>query len=122
MGSVAVVPRVRARWVVTSIAVAVAALAGASAASAAPTRYSLVHGCYSVTSGGQPVPGADRVRMQATALGHYLLYRPDRRFVAARPGGGVGIDPAPGPAADWRGGGGGGGPVTPTPQSGGAAV
>src|SRR4051812_43360415 len=118
MGSVAVVPRVRARWVVTSIAVAVAALAGASVASAAPTRYSLMHGCYAVTEGGQPVPGAAGGRMQATARGHSLLYRPDRRFVAARPGGSVGIDPAPGPAADWRVDEAGGATFTLTPMSG----
>ncbi|HEY6758600.1 MAG TPA: Coagulation factor 5/8 type domain-containing protein [Baekduia sp.] len=71
----------------------------ASAASAAQqTRYSLVHGCYAVAQDGRPLPGAERVRMQATALGHYLLYRPDRTFVT----GPWRTSVAPGPAADWR--------------------
>jgi hypothetical protein len=40
------------------------------------TRYSLVHGCYAVrTASGQAIPPADApFRMQATALGQYLLY------------------------------------------------
>src|SRR3954447_15082507 len=64
------------------------------------TRYSLVHGCYALKSGGKAVPGAEHVRMQATALGSYLLYRPDRTFLAAQDGA---VAPAsdPSPAADW---------------------
>jgi hypothetical protein len=80
-----------------ALAVLVAVLAAAPA-EAAPTRYSLVHGCYTATG----VPGASQVRMQATALGRYLLYRPDRRFVAARPDGSVGVAATPSRAADWR--------------------
>jgi hypothetical protein len=93
-----------ARGALTAFAAVAAAVAMAApaATAAAPTRYSLVHGCYALTEGGRPLPGAERVRMQATALGRYLLYRPDRRFVAARPDGSVGIDDAPSPAADWR--------------------
>ncbi|MCW2995286.1 MAG: hypothetical protein JWQ18_2781, partial [Conexibacter sp.] len=82
-----------------TVAVVLAAAGGAQAAT--QTRYSLVHGCYAVTAGGQALPGAARVRMQATALGHYLLYTPERRFVAARGGGKVGLDTSPGPASDW---------------------
>jgi hypothetical protein len=91
-----------------------------AASAAAPTRYSLVHGCYGLMQGGRAVPGADRVRMQATALGRYLLYRPDRRFVAARPDGSVGVDDAPGPAADWMVEESGRGAFTLAPMSGGA--
>jgi microsomal dipeptidase-like Zn-dependent dipeptidase len=86
----------------------------------AATRYSLVHGCYSITGAdGRPLPGAERVRMQATALGRYLLYRPDGRFVAAQPDGSVGVAAAPSPAADWRVGGGRDGTFTLRPVSGG---
>jgi hypothetical protein len=91
---------------VTGFAIALlgALLAAASAASAAtPTRYSLANGCYTVKGpDGATVAGADRVRMQATALGRYLLYRPDRRFVAAQADGSVGVADTPSPAADWR--------------------
>jgi hypothetical protein len=59
----------------------------------AATRYSLAGGCYAVSG----LPGAEQVRMQATGLGSYLLYRPDRTFVAA---GGVAAEPSP--AADWE--------------------
>lgn len=77
-------------------------LAGAAGAQTAQSRYSLVNGCYAVTAGGKAVPGADRVRMQATALGKYLLYTPDRRFVAAHPDGTVSADGAPSEWADWE--------------------
>src|SRR5215208_4105257 len=100
------------------VAVASVALAPAPAMGAGPTRYSLVHGCYALTG----VPGAERVRMQATALGRYLLYRPDRRFVAAQPDGSIGVADAPSPAADWRVRGRRGGPFTLTPMSGGPAL
>src|SRR5215212_3634218 len=65
------------------------------------TRYSLVHGCYALKSGKKTLPGAGHVRMQATALGSYLLYRPDRTFLAAQDGA---VAPAsePSPAADWN--------------------
>src|SRR3954471_4213670 len=78
--------------------------AGAQAAAAKPqTRYSLVHGCYSLTSAnGRPLAGANQIRMQATALGRYLLYRPDRTFLAAQDDGSVSPADAPSTAADWR--------------------
>ena len=40
--------------------------------------------------------------MQATTLGSYLLYRPDRTFLAAQADGSVAPDAEPSPAADWR--------------------
>lgn len=88
-----------------TVGMVMATLVGAGVAHAAdpPTRYSLVHGCYGLTRHGAPVSGAAHVRMQATALGRYLLYTPDRRFVAARPLFGiVGTDAAPSAASDWR--------------------
>src|SRR5205823_145831 len=77
------------------VALLALALAPASAwAADAPTRYSLANGCWSLDG----IPGADQVRLQATALGSYLLYRPDRTFVTADP------TPAaqPSPAAVWQ--------------------
>ena len=90
----------------------------AARADAAPTRYSLANGCYSLAGpDGQPVGGAEPVRMQATALGRYLLYRPDRTFVAARDDGTVAVADAPSPAADWRVEEAGGGAFTLSPMS-----
>jgi microsomal dipeptidase-like Zn-dependent dipeptidase len=62
----------------------------AAPAEAAPTRYSLANGCYRI----EGLPNAERVRMQASALGRYLLYRPDGTYVTAR-----GVAEAP---AEWR--------------------
>jgi len=94
-------------------------LAGAQAqAQEPPTRYSLAGGCYTVTGpNGQPIAGAERVRMQATALGRYLLYLPDRTFVAVRDDGSVGPASQPSPAADWRVDGAPGGTFTLSPMS-----
>src|SRR5258707_7523272 len=76
--------------------------AGALAADA-PTRYTLANGCYALQSTSGPVvAGADHVRMQATTLGSYLLYRPDRTFLAAQGDGSVAPAQQPSPAADWR--------------------
>ena len=103
-----------------TLALAVVVIALAAPPAHAADRYALVHGCYSVTGAdGRTLPGAERVRMQATALGSYLLYRPDRRFVAAQPDGSVGVVDAPSPAADWRVGGGRDGTFTLRPVSGG---
>jgi microsomal dipeptidase-like Zn-dependent dipeptidase len=65
----------------------------AAPASAAETRYSLANGCFTASG----VPGAEAVRMQATALGRYLLYRPDGTYVSS-----TGVAAAPSPAADWK--------------------
>jgi len=80
------------------------ALLAVPSASAAPqlTRYSLAGGCYSLrsASSGRIVPGAEHLRMQATTLGSYLLYRPDRTFLAAQ-GDSVKAAAKPSPTADW---------------------
>src|SRR5437870_3190474 len=91
------------RWL---LVVAIALLAWPSAAAAAAakpqTRYSLVHGCYALSSAaGRPLAGAAHVRMQATTLGRYLLYLPDRTFLAAQSDGSVSPAADPSPAADW---------------------
>ena len=78
------------------MAIAALALAVAPAtATAAETRYSLAGGCYAVSSSSGPI--GDQVRMQATALGSYLLYLPDRTFFTA-----AGPAAEPSPAADWQ--------------------
>jgi hypothetical protein len=78
--------------------------APASAATGgAPTRYSLAGGCHALQgASGQAVPGAERLRMQATTLGSYLLYLPDGTFLAAQGDGGVAPAAGASPAADWR--------------------
>src|SRR5687767_10990524 len=70
--------------------VAVVLLLVVAAPAAAQDRYSYAGGCYAV--GG--VAGAEQVRMQATALGRYLLYRPDGTFVTP-----TGVSATP---ADWE--------------------
>jgi hypothetical protein len=95
------------RWTWGSVLVALAVLAAAPAGQAAtkpPTRYSLVHGCYALKKAidGKTLGGAGRIRMQATALGRYLLYRPDGTFLAAQEDGSVAPAAEPSPAADWR--------------------
>jgi microsomal dipeptidase-like Zn-dependent dipeptidase len=90
-------------WRPVAAALALAAIPAAASAAETPTRYSLANGCYTLTGpDGRAVGGADRVRMQATALGRYLLYRPDRTFVAAHDDGSVSPADAPSRAADWR--------------------
>ena len=87
---------------VAAVAFAVAMPAGARATEV-PTRYSLANGCYTLQgAAGQAMAGADRVRMQATTLGRYLLYRPDRTVLAAAGDGSVAPAQDPSPAADWR--------------------
>jgi hypothetical protein len=93
---------------------AIAVLAVTAAPAGAQDRYSLAGGCFAA----QGVAGAEQVRMQATTLGRYLLYRPDGTFVAANGEGGVAPAAQPSPAADWRVEESGGGAFTLTPQSG----
>src|SRR5436190_17905890 len=94
------------RWLgrTTAVALGLTAVAPAGAgAAAAPTRYTLANGCYALQgSSGQVVAGGDHVRMQATTLGSYLLYRPDHTFLATHDDGSVAPDRRPSPAADWR--------------------
>jgi hypothetical protein len=69
----------------------------------APTRYSLANGCYALeSSSGQVVAGGDRLRMQATTLSSYLLYRTDGTVLSALADGSVAPSPQPSAAADWR--------------------
>jgi microsomal dipeptidase-like Zn-dependent dipeptidase len=84
--------------------VALVVAAPASEASEGPTRYSLARGCYGLRSApsGQIVPGADRLRMQATTLGSYLLYRPDRKVLAVQDDDSVAPETKASRAADWR--------------------
>ncbi len=60
------------------------------------TRYSLVHGCYAVHPSSGPALGP--FRMQATALGEYLLYSKSGRFL----GSGLSLVPAPSNSTVWR--------------------
>jgi hypothetical protein len=86
-----------------AVALGLFAVAPAAAAGAPASRYALANGCYALqSSSGQVVTGGESLRMQATTLGSYLLYRPDRTFLAAQANGGVGPDQQPSPAADWR--------------------
>src|SRR4051812_20740576 len=108
------------RWVLCSVLAALALLGTplATSAAAAPTRYSLVHGCYALkAANGQALTDGEHVRMQATTLGRYLLYRPDSTFLAAQDDGSVAPASEPSPAADWRVDPAGSGLFTLTPQS-----
>jgi hypothetical protein len=105
-------------------AACVALVLGATApAASALDRYTLANGCYSLqTPSGQPISGAEKVRMQAVTLGRYLLYRPDHQFVASQSDGSVAPAATPSTAADWRVEGVGSDNFTLTPQSGGRAL
>ncbi|HEX8104515.1 MAG TPA: hypothetical protein VF533_18000, partial [Solirubrobacteraceae bacterium] len=93
----------RCRLAVLAALALLTAIAPAASAATTPTRYSLAGGCYALTGpAGQPLPGGEQLRLQATALGRYLLYRPDRTFLAARPGAAAAPDAQPSPAADWQ--------------------
>lgn len=65
-------------------------------------RYSLQGGCYALQSSGKTATGAEHVRMQATRLGSYLLYRPDGTYLAAQDDNSVAPAKDASPAADWR--------------------
>jgi microsomal dipeptidase-like Zn-dependent dipeptidase len=94
----------RARLIV--LAIASLALVPASAqASLVKSPYALVHGCYQLRSqplgrtvGDQSGP----YRMQATALGRYLLYGKKGDFLTAAHDGTVSPAPDPSEAGDWR--------------------
>ena len=104
-----------------AVALAVALLAAPAVASAqsADTRFSLAGGCYAMQSApsGGAVAGAERIRMQATDLGSYLLYLPDRTFLAAQDDGAVAPADEPSPSADWTVADAGGGAFTLSPAS-----
>jgi hypothetical protein len=87
--------------VLAAAIVGVLALApGAHAAK--PTRYSLAGGCYSLQSGGKAIAGASKVRMQATALGSYLLYTPARKFLTKQNDGSLAAADDASEAGNWR--------------------
>ncbi|MEA2272990.1 MAG: hypothetical protein QOI98_1698 [Solirubrobacteraceae bacterium] len=107
----------------TVVVVLVLGVATSALAADAPTRYSLANGCYTLQgASGQAISGGDKLRMQATTLGRYLLYRPDRTFLTAQSDGSVAPASAPSPAADWRVEEAAGDTFTLTPQSGGHAL
>jgi hypothetical protein len=65
----------------------------------ASTRYSLVHGCYALRSTGGPVSAGDGpYRMQAAALGEYLLYGVHGDYLDS----GLGATATPGADTVWR--------------------
>ena len=70
-------------------------------ASAQDSRYSLAGGCFALATGGRRA-GAEQVRLQATALGRYLLYRAGPHVPRRAGGRRVAPAPEPSPAADWR--------------------
>jgi hypothetical protein len=74
----------------------------AAASAAGPDRYSLQGGCYSLQDGsGNAIAGGEQIRLQATTLGRYLFYRPDRTYLAAQADGSFAPADAPSPAADF---------------------
>ena len=102
----------------TAVLGCVFASASAVPPASAADVYSFANGCYvlrDATTGryvlrdalgysatAPTVGGATPFRMQATALGRYLLYGPDRRMPSTAPLNSVASTSAPGPAADWR--------------------
>jgi hypothetical protein len=97
----------RVAWVAGMTGALAALLAAGpigTAAAQQPTRYSLAGGCYSLHAGSsaQAAHGAEQLRMQATTLGSYLLYRPDQTVLAAQGDGSVAPQQQASPAADWR--------------------
>src|SRR5256885_1714760 len=103
-------------WMLPVVLLALCAAPPANAQT--QTRYSLANGCYTLTG----VDSAQQVRMQATALGRYLLYRPDHTSGAAQTGGGGARAKDPSRGADWRVDDAGGGAFTPPPMWGGRSL
>lgn len=69
------------------------------------TRYSLVHGCYALHAPGRrgaPVAATDGpFRMQAAALGDYLLYTPAGGYLVPGQSGALTTASTPSPDAEW---------------------
>src|SRR3954470_17046269 len=100
-----------------ALGLAVGALFAAPSAHAADV-YSYAGGCYALRDAGtnkyvvrdslgysasaQSAAAATPFRMQATALGRYLLYGPDGKMPAAAALDTVGSTSTPGPPADWK--------------------
>jgi len=100
----------------TALAAALVLSALLAPAAGAADRYSLVHGCYALrtadgryvakdalgyAAAARPLSAATPFRMQATALGRYLLYGPDATMPAVGPLSTVASTATPGPSADW---------------------
>src|SRR3954453_15070785 len=83
---------------------------------AAADRYSLANDCWTATDATSGKPGAEQGFMKATALGSYLLYTKDSKYLTAGEGG---LAPAdqPSPAADFVVADAGGGTFTLAPKS-----
>ena len=106
----------RAALTAAALCISVLALAPAGAG-ATTTRYSLANGCYALraVNGGQYVAkagssyfangatlaAATPFRMQATALGRYLLYGPDASMPSVGLLNQIAPTPTPGARADW---------------------
>src|SRR4051794_27816179 len=70
------------------------------APSAFADRYSLANKCWTATDAESGAPVAEQVFLKPTALGSYLLYTKDKRYLAAGESGLAPAD-APSPAADF---------------------
>src|SRR4051794_12223781 len=91
------------RGLALRLGMAVAALLALPGIASAADRYSLQGGCYALQdSAGKAIAGGEQVRMQATTLGSYLLYRPDKTYLATQPDGSLAPAAAPSPAADFK--------------------
>jgi hypothetical protein len=80
----------------------VPAAPASAATTVGPNRYTLQGGCYAIQDdGGKVIGGAEQIRMQATDLGSYLLYRPDKTYLAAQSDGSLAPATTPSPASDF---------------------
>src|SRR4051794_33797033 len=75
-------------------------LAAPAMAAGENQRYELANGCYTLTSAGKPI-GPGPFFMKPTALGSYMLYTKDKKFLAKTGAATVGTVSTPGPDADW---------------------
>lgn len=105
----------------TAVLVSLAVVAAACSSSDGPDTnaakvdiYSFAGGCYVLGTADATVrldgarwvldgdgQGGSPFRLQATALGSYLLYGPDGQMVAAGEGDAIAVQRTPGPTADW---------------------
>ncbi len=92
------------------------AIAGPVSSASAADRYAFAGGCYTATdASGAKV--AEQVRMKATALGRYMLFTKDAKFLSASEAGKLEPAAAPSPAADFALGDAAAETFTLTPQS-----
>jgi hypothetical protein len=92
-------------WAAVDGSASVGARAPAAGQPAGLTRYSLVHGCYTLRArpGAAALAASDGpFRMQAAALDLYLLYAPGGSYLADAGGGSLRTVEEPTPAAEWR--------------------